>query len=68
MMKNNKYYQIQDDVAAYPDATIYIVWSRRGVGKTYSALKYPYEQGFKTVYMKRNLILRRLLRSIVTWV
>ena len=54
MMKNNKYYQIQDDVNAYPDATIYIVWSRRGVGKTYSALKYPYEQGFKTVYMKRT--------------
>ena len=53
-MMKNKYYQIQDDVKKYPDATIYIVWSRRGVGKTYSALKYPYENGFKTIYMKRT--------------
>lgn len=55
MMKNEvKYYHIEDDIKRYPEATIYIVWSRRGVGKTYSALKYPYEHNFKTVYMKRT--------------
>ena len=47
------YYHISKDVADYPDATIYIVWSRRGPGKTYSALRFPYHK-FKTVYIKRT--------------
>ena len=47
------YYHIGQDVEAYPDAVIFIVWSRRGPGKTYSALRYPYHK-FKTLYLKRT--------------
>ena len=47
------YYHIGKDFEAYPDAVIYIVWSRRGPGKTYSALRYPYHK-FRTLYMKRT--------------
>lgn len=50
---NDGYYHISKDVADYPDAVVYIVWSRRGPGKTYSALRYPYHK-FKTLYMKRT--------------
>ena len=50
---NDGYYHIGKDVEAYPDAVIYIVWSRRGPGKTYSALRYPYHK-FKTLYLKRT--------------
>ena len=50
------YYHIAKDVEKYPDATVYIVWSKRGPGKTYSALRYPYIKGFKTLYMKRTNI------------
>lgn len=51
---NDSYYHIGKDFESYPDAVIYIVWSRRGPGKTYSALRYPYIHGFKTMYMKRT--------------
>lgn len=47
------YYHIGADVEKYPDAVVYIVWSRRGPGKTYSALRYPYGK-FKTLYLKRT--------------
>ena len=50
---NDGYYHIGKDVEDYPDAVIYIVWSRRGPGKTYSALRYPYHK-FRTLYMKRT--------------
>lgn len=50
---NDGYYHISKDVLDYPDAIIYIIWSRRGPGKTYGALRYPYHK-FKTVYMKRT--------------
>ena len=50
---NDGYYHIGADIEAYPDAVIYIVWSRRGPGKTYSALRYPYHK-FRTLYMKRT--------------
>lgn len=50
---NDGYYHISKDVADYPDATIYIVWSRRGPGKTYGGLRYPYHR-FPTLYMKRT--------------
>lgn len=51
---NDGYYHIGKDVEAYPDAVIYIVWSRRGPGKTYGGLRYPYRKGFKTLYLKRT--------------
>lgn len=47
------YYHIGKDVEDYPDAVIYLVWSRRGPGKTYGALRYPYHK-FKTLYLKRT--------------
>ena len=50
---NDGYYHISKDVEQYPDAVIYIVWSRRGPGKTYSALRYPYHK-FITLYLKRT--------------
>lgn len=50
---NDGYYHINKDVADYPDAVIYIVWSPRGSGKTYSALRGCYHK-FKTLYMKRT--------------
>lgn len=50
---NDGYYHIGKDIEDYPDAVIYITWSRRGPGKTYSALRYPYHK-FKTLYLKRT--------------
>lgn len=53
--KNDKYYYFPDDLNAYPDAWCYVVWSRRGAGKTYSALRYAYENEIKIAYMKRTI-------------
>ena len=50
---NDGYYHIGKDFEDYPDAVIIIVWSRRGPGKTYGSLRYPYHK-FKTLYMKRT--------------
>lgn len=49
-----KYYDFKYDLMMYPDAVIYIVISRRGPGKTYSALKYSYENKIPIIYMKRT--------------
>ena len=50
---NDSYYHIGKDFEDYPESVIFFVWSRRGPGKTYSALRYPYHR-FKTLYMKRT--------------
>lgn len=60
---NDGYYHISKDVTDYPDATIFIVWSRRGPGKTYGSLRYPYHK-FKTIYMKRT---NKDLKTICTY-
>lgn len=52
---NDGYYHFEDDLNAFPDAWCYIVWSPRGSGKTYSALKYSYENKIKMLYMKRTI-------------
>ena len=55
-MKNNElYYHFEEDLKKYPGAWCYVVWSARGKGKTYSALKYAYEQKIPIVYMKRTI-------------
>ena len=58
-MKNNKqadnYYHFEKDIQDYPDAWCYVVWSARGKGKTYSALKYSFEEKIPIVYMKRTI-------------
>ena len=49
-----KYYHFEDDLHNYPDAWCYVVYSPRGPGKTYSSLKYSYENHIPIVYMKRT--------------
>lgn len=50
---NDGYYHISADIEKYPDAVIYVVWSPRGPGKTYSGLRYPYGR-FPILYVKRT--------------
>ena len=52
---NDGYYHIGADVEAHPECTIFIVWSRRGPGKTYGGLRYPYRMGFPIAYLKRTV-------------
>lgn len=54
-MTNATYYDIKDDLAAYPDAWAYLVWSKRGPGKTYSTLRYMKENGIRFMFMKRTI-------------
>lgn len=50
-----KYYDIRDDRKAYPDAWCYLVWSKRGPGKTYSTLRMCVEDKKKFVFIKRTI-------------
>ena len=57
------YYHVLYDLLLFPDAWVYFVWSKRGPGKTYSALWLCYYSDIKFIYMKRtdkdvNLILK----------
>lgn len=52
---NDGYYHIGKDIEDYPDAVVYVVWSPRGPGKTYSVLWHPYENNFPTLFMKRTI-------------
>ena len=51
---NDGYYHFEDDLRNYPNVWVYAVWSRRGPGKTYSALKWAYENKIPFIYMKRT--------------
>lgn len=51
---NDNYYHFEDDLEKYLDCWCYVIWSARGVGKTYSALWYAYENKIPIVYMKRT--------------
>ena len=53
-MINKKYYHFEDDLKNYPGAWCYVVWSKRGPGKTYSSLWWAYQQKIKFIYMKRT--------------
>lgn len=55
MKHNDGYYHFCDDLEAYPEAWCYIVWSKRGPGKTYSSLKYAKEENIPFIYMKRTI-------------
>lgn len=48
------YYHILADMLMYPDAWCYVVWSKRGPGKTYSVLWLAYYCHFPIIYMKRT--------------
>ncbi len=50
-----RYYDIKDDLRKYPEAVVVVAYSRRGVGKTYSALKACIEDHFPIVYIKRTI-------------
>lgn len=49
-----KYYEFKNDLALFPDAWCYIVYSARGKGKTYSALLHAYKENIPILYMKRT--------------
>ena len=51
---NDGYYHFRKDLEDYPNAGMYVVWSRRGEGKTYSFLRYCIDTGSFFVYMKRT--------------
>ena len=51
---NDGYYHFGKDLADYPNAGMYVVWSRRGPGKTYSFLRYCFDCEFFFIYMKRT--------------
>lgn len=48
------YYHFSQDLYEYPDAWCYVVYSQRGPGKTYSALRYFLGKGETIAYMKRT--------------
>lgn len=54
-MKSIKYYEVKDDIAAYPDAWLIVAWSKRGPGKTYGSLLMAYEQKKTVLYIKRTM-------------
>lgn len=54
MKQKPTYYHFEDDLKKYPSAWCYVVWSNRGPGKTYSSLKYAYENRIPIVYIKRT--------------
>jgi len=61
-MKNNQfeqfddgYYHLASDLEAYPDAWCIIVYSKRGPGKTYSALWNSFYNKIPILYMKRTI-------------
>lgn len=49
------YYHLKKDLENFPDAWCFIVWSRRGPGKTYSALKTHVLEQFPIIYLKRTV-------------
>lgn len=55
-MKIPKYYDIRDDLKKYPDAWCFLVWSKRGPGKTYSTLRMCIEDKKKFAFMKRTIV------------
>lgn len=53
-MATTRYYNVFDDIQAYPEAVIIEAHSKRGPGKTYGFLWGCLEQGIPFVYMKRT--------------
>ena len=46
------YYHTSEDLKDYPEAWLYFIWSKRGPGKTYSALRYMVATKTMFIYMK----------------
>lgn len=49
------YYHLKKDMVNFPKAWCYIIWSRRGPGKTYSGLKTHVMEKFPIIYVKRTV-------------
>ena len=49
------YYHLFKDLVNFPRAWCYVVWSRRGPGKTYSGLWTHVSQDIPIIYMKRTV-------------
>ena len=49
------YYHLLKDLVNFPNAWCYVVWSRRGPGKTYSGLWTHVSQDLPIIYMKRTV-------------
>lgn len=54
-MQSTKYYWLYDDIAAYPDAWAYIIYSMRGPGKTYGFFWGALRDGLTFIYLKRTV-------------
>lgn len=52
--KTKLYYEVKDDLAAYPEAWCYAVVGGRNTGKTYGGLRYFYEEHKPIVFTKRT--------------
>lgn len=53
-MKNDIFYDIKDDLLKYPGCALFFIMGGRGTGKTYSTLKYVYEEKKKFIFLKRT--------------
>lgn len=49
------YYDVVDDFKKYPLAWLFIIWSARGKGKTYSLLDYCQRDKIPFIYIKRTI-------------
>ena len=50
------YYNVEDDLILYPDAWLYVAYSARGSGKTYSFFRYCIQNEQPFLYLKRTQI------------
>ena len=51
---NDGYYHVLADILKFHRCWCYVVWSKRGPGKTYSVLWLAYYSNFPIIYMKRT--------------
>lgn len=55
-MNKRHYYNVEDDIIKFPDAWLYVAYSARGAGKTYSFLRYCIQTKKIFLYLKRTQI------------
>ena len=56
MSSKKIYYNVEDDIRKYPEAWLYVAYSSRGSGKTYSFFRYCIENSLPFLYLKRTQI------------
>ena len=55
-MNKKRYYNCEEDFILYPSAWLYVAYSARGAGKTYSFLRYCIQNKKTFLYLKRTQI------------